>query len=61
MGSATFEQRCAHCGRDDLRVTFEVRQTAEATCGMCQQCLSKAPVLLDQAGRRMEGPALRDH
>jgi hypothetical protein len=61
-GSATFDQRCAHCGRDDLRVTFEVRQaTAEATCGICQQCLSKAPVPLEQAGRVMQGPELRDH
>ena len=61
-GSATFDQRCAHCGRDDLRVIFEVRQsTADATCGICQQCLSKAPVPLEQTGRSMEGPELRDH
>ena len=62
QGGATFDQRCAHCGRDDLRVIFEVRQAApETTCGICQHCLSKAPVPLEQAGRAMQGPELRDH
>ena len=61
-GSANFDQRCSNCGRDDLRVIFEVRQTTPgATSGICQQCLGKAPVHVEQAGRTMEGAELRDH
>jgi hypothetical protein len=61
-GSATFDQRCANCGRNDLRVIFEVHQTpAVPTSGICQHCLSKAPVPVEQAGRTMQGRELRDH
>jgi hypothetical protein len=45
-----------------MRVSFEVRQvTAETTCWICQNCLCKGPVLVEQAGRTLHGQELRDH
>lgn len=61
-GSAAFDQHCSTCGRQDLRVIFEVRRTTSpAACGICQHCLSKAPVPVELAGRTMQGRELRDH
>ena len=60
--TARFNQQCSTCGRQDLRVTFEVRQAmAKATCGICQNCLSKESIAVEQGGRVLHGQELRDH
>ena len=60
--STRFNQQCSTCGRQDLRVTFEVRQVmTKATCGICQNCLSKGSIAVEQDGRVLDGQELRDH
>ena len=60
--TARFNQQCSWCGRQDLRVTFEARQAmTEATCGVCQNCLGKQSIAVEQGGRVLHGQELRDH
>ncbi|HTN62270.1 MAG TPA: hypothetical protein VL147_12075 [Devosia sp.] len=60
--SARFNQRCSACSRQDLRLTFEVRhETTQATCRICQNCISRGSVAVEQAGRILHGQELRDH
>lgn len=58
----SFDQRCSICGRQDLRLTFEVSTAAsETTCDVCENCLGKEAISLRPAGPVLHGQELRYH
>jgi hypothetical protein len=60
--SRSFDQRCSMCGRQDLRLTFEVSTaTSEATCDICKNCLGKEAIALGLGGPVLQGQELRHH
>ncbi|MET3900468.1 hypothetical protein ABIB57_004434 [Devosia sp. UYZn731] len=60
--TGSFDQRCLMCGRQDLRLTFEVStDTLEAICDICENCLSKEAMVLGPQGPVLHGQELRHH
>ncbi|MET3900441.1 hypothetical protein ABIB57_004407 [Devosia sp. UYZn731] len=59
-GSATLNQRCSICDRDDLSVMFQVRTAAsDAISEICETCLGKGAVALQPGGSILRGHELR--
>jgi cytochrome c553 len=58
--SGCFDQRCSMCGRQDLRLTFEVnRARSDAASEICENCLGKEALALEQGGPVLHGEELR--
>jgi hypothetical protein len=58
----SFDQQCSVCGRQDLRLVFEVyAPTSEAACDICENCLGKEAIALEPHGPILQGQALRYH
>src|SRR5687768_16787650 len=57
-----FTDTCAWCGKQDLRITFQVRQgDADDTRQTCQVCLGHGPFSVEHEGRALDGQERRDY
>lgn len=59
---ARFVDKCAWCGKQDLRITFQVRLgDADDTRQTCQACLGHGPFRVEHEGGALDGQERRDH
>ena len=55
-----FADKCAWCGKQELRVTFEMR-SADDTRQICQACLGHGPFRVEHEGATLDGQERRDY
>lgn len=57
-----FDGDCAWCDKQDQRLSFEVRHAkVDGSCHICQTCIERAPLRMEQDSRALSVQRWRDH